>query len=476
MSAYTAGHNRQPTFEEVTTPIPTSPVRLMTPDTLHPNDSVSNVHTNYSTPPPVDPFRSVSPSAYSQSTHTPHPYFAVPINESRTPPPALPEYTRDPSPYAPGTRAAPFDYEDNDPYKHPAEAGPTSYFFNNPTNRLSGDWLSHSKHRKTLGLLGVLPWFHYRRSIEQQIEDRRRGIHRQKWPILSIIIGIAIIIITAFQIANNKNETGSVFASGSANPMGGPTAANLIHQGARFRPCMTETNLSVQLPSFRDPDNPTSETMPLYELCGFGMSSTEEPSQSFRFVLPIILHSGILHLCINLFALLVLGAYAERVLGSLAFIIVFGAAGIFGNILGGNFAQVTTPSVGASGAILGLIAVSLVDLLFHWKLERRPGLLLTIHIIELIIMFFIGYIPNLDNFAHIGGWLQGLLLSVFFIPVISPTKKHRIVTIILRLAALAGSIVLFIVLAKNFYTDDPSDGCTWCKHLSCFTNCDSSTV
>ena len=57
------------------------------------------------------------------------------------------------------------------------------------------------------------------------------------------------------------------------------------------------------------------------------------------------------HLVLNLLALIVLGAYAERVLGSIAFLIVFAASGIFGNILGGNFASTTTPSVGASGAI-----------------------------------------------------------------------------------------------------------------------------
>lgn len=301
----------------------------------------------------------------------------------------------------------------------------------------------------------MLPWFHYRRSVEQQVEDRRRGIYRQRWPVITVLIALAIIIVTALQIVDNKNNTGEAFAAGSANPMGGPTAANLIHQGARFRPCMTTTDLNVNWPSYKDSANPPRDTMSLYQLCGWSMTAAEEahPAQTFRLALPIFLHSGILHLCLNLLALLVLGTQAERILGSVAFVVVFGAAGVFGNILGGNFALYTTPSVGASGAVLGLIAVSLVDLLFHWRLERRPGLLLTVHIIELIIMFFIGYIPNLDNFAHIGGWLQGFLLSVLFIPVISGSRKHRVVTISLRVGALAASIVLFVVLARNFYTE-----------------------
>jgi hypothetical protein len=47
----------------------------------------------------------------------------------------------------------------------------------------------------------------------------------------------------------------------------------------------------------------------------------------------------------------------EREMGSIGFLITYMAAGIFGNVLGGNFALVGAPSVGASGAIFGTIAV-----------------------------------------------------------------------------------------------------------------------
>jgi membrane associated rhomboid family serine protease len=48
----------------------------------------------------------------------------------------------------------------------------------------------------------------------------------------------------------------------------------------------------------------------------------------------------------------------EREMGSISFFILYMAAGIFGNVLGGNFALVGIPSVGASGAIFGTVAVS----------------------------------------------------------------------------------------------------------------------
>ena len=43
------------------------------------------------------------------------------------------------------------------------------------------------------------------------------------------------------------------------------------------------------------------------------------------------------------------------------------------NVLGGNFSLVGVPSVGASGAIFGTVAVTWVDLFAHWKYHYRPG-------------------------------------------------------------------------------------------------------
>lgn len=63
---------------------------------------------------------------------------------------------------------------------------------------------------------------------------------------------------------------------------------------------------------------------------------------------------------------------------------------------------------------------------------------------------------------------MGLLCSILFLPIIHPTKRHKLITWALRLAALPLVIVLFVVLLKNFYTDDPSASCSWCRYLSCF--------
>ncbi len=98
-------------------------------------------------------------------------------------------------------------------------------------------------------------------------------------------------------------------------------------------------------------------------------------------------------------------------------------------------------------------------------------------IIELIIGIAIGFIPcewlsicfnqwyrlsmtmlDVDNFAHIGGLLMGLLVAMVLYPIISPSARHRTIVIALRLIAAPIAIVLFVVLVRNFYTSDPYAG------------------
>ena len=57
-----------------------------------------------------------------------------------------------------------------------------------------------------------------------------------------------------------------------------------------------------------------------------------------------------------------------------------------------------------------------------------------------------------------GGFLVGILVGTFFYPVISATRRHKLIMWIFRLAALPIAIVLFVVLTRNFYTSDPYAG------------------
>ncbi|KAL6310136.1 hypothetical protein BKA93DRAFT_814441 [Sparassis latifolia] len=302
--------------------------------------------------------------------------------------------------------------------------------------------------------------------LEQRIADKQRGVGIQKYPIVVWLLSIAMLGVLVYElVVNGKAQGTPVSFKPVVNPMLGPSEYALINLGARFPPCMKLVQgvpLTTQFPCLNDTANPPDRICPLENICGFGGFHDKAPDQSFRFVTPVFLHAGIVHYALNMLAQLTVSAQVEREMGSITFIVLYFAAGIFGNVLGGNFALVGAPSVGASGAIFGTTAVAWVDLLAHWKYQYRPVRKLMFMIVELIIGIGLGFIPS-----HLGGLLMGLLVGMVFYPIISATVRHRTIVWCFRVAAIPLAIVLFVVLIRNFYTSNPYAACSWCRYLSC---------
>lgn len=150
----------------------------------------------------------------------------------------------------------------------------------------------------------------------------------------------------------------------------------------------------------------------------------------WRFVAPVFLHGGVPHLLMNMYGLWILGPYVERLYGSAKFVvfwIVSGIAGVVASYLSvqpdlyasGIVAQfIFKPqdavSVGASGALFGLIGVLFVfgikyrhELPDGFKQAFGTGMLPTI-----LLNVFIGFIiPVIDNAAHLGGLFAGAVLA-----------------------------------------------------------------
>ncbi|KAL0071897.1 hypothetical protein AAF712_000820 [Marasmius tenuissimus] len=297
--------------------------------------------------------------------------------------------------------------------------------------------------------------------IEQRIEDKKRGIGRQKSPFVVWAFSAIMVALIIYELIVNWKAQGSPLSfKPVTNVMLGPSWSALINVGGRFPPCMKfvegakPTDLVPCLNATANP--PTRDTLcTIEEVCGHGGFDGKEPNQWWRFISPIFLHAGLIHIALNLFAQLTISAQIEREMGSGGFLITYMAAGIFGNVLGGNFSLVGSPSTGASGAIFGTLAVLWVDLFAHWKYHYRPVRKLIFMIIDLAVGIAIGFIPFVDNFAHLGGLFMGLLVGMIFYPIISETKTHKSVVWGLRVAAIPAAIVMFVVLIRNFYTSDP---------------------
>ena len=175
--------------------------------------------------------------------------------------------------------------------------------------------------------------------------------------------------------------------------------------------------------------------------------------QYWRFVTPIFLHANLLHVGLNMLNLAVLGVFLERLVGHIRFLLIYVTTGIV-SIIASFYFMPQEISVGASGAIFGLVGAYSVFVLMHRRAFRKggiPALLWLIIVIagNLSIGFFV---PNVDNYAHLGGLLSGCLLGWWFTPLYTLTQDNTLIDKHslsrrwpLALLTIAGTLILAII-------------------------------
>ncbi|MDV4149756.1 rhomboid family intramembrane serine protease [Clostridium sp. AL.422] len=131
--------------------------------------------------------------------------------------------------------------------------------------------------------------------------------------------------------------------------------------------------------------------------------------QFYRLLTAAFLHGGIVHILFNMSALNIIGRQVENVYGGKRFLIIYLLSALGGNVFSYLF-KPESISVGASGAVFGLLGAMLV---FGIKERKKIGKGYAKNILETIgLNVIIGItIPNIDNFAHIGGLLIGFVIA-----------------------------------------------------------------
>ncbi|HEU4870554.1 MAG TPA: rhomboid family intramembrane serine protease [Pyrinomonadaceae bacterium] len=193
-------------------------------------------------------------------------------------------------------------------------------------------------------------------------------------------------------------------------------------------------------------------------------------NQWWRFVTPMFVHIDILHLLMNMFSLLILGPFVEKLYGSAKFVVFWVATGIAGTVgsyltirpslahgVFGSFIFHATdvPSAGASGALFGLVGVLFVfgikyrrELPEGFKRVFGTGLLPII-----FINLFIGFIGRsfIGNSAHLAGLFSGAALALF-VDYRRPGVRASITTIwrVLQVVSLAIIVVAGYKVVRNF--------------------------
>jgi len=127
----------------------------------------------------------------------------------------------------------------------------------------------------------------------------------------------------------------------------------------------------------------------------------------YRLFTSIFLHVNILHLVFNMYVLWSLFLQTQSLFSLPGFFALYFISGIAGSIA--SFFANPNPSVGASGAIFGLIG----SVLFFALLQGNPDLIMNM-LVTVAINFFIGFqLKQVDNAAHLGGFVTGFAAAAF---------------------------------------------------------------
>lgn len=205
--------------------------------------------------------------------------------------------------------------------------------------------------------------------------------------------------------------------------------------------------------------------------------------QGWRLITCMWLHGGVFHLLANMLSLLVIGIRLEQEFGFVRIGLLYVISGLGGSLLSALFIQ-SNISVGASGALFGLLGGMLSELITNWTIYANKVAAMVTLVIIIAINLSVGILPHVDNFAHLGGFLSGFLLGFVFLirpqfgwvyqryapgySLTSAKPKFKTYQCILWILSLILVIVGFTVgLVMLLRGVDLNDHCSWCHYLSC---------
>jgi rhomboid protease GluP len=171
----------------------------------------------------------------------------------------------------------------------------------------------------------------------------------------------------------------------------------------------------------------------------------------WRLLSSCFIHIGVIHLLLNMYALVYIGLLLEPYLGRSRFLAAYLITGLLGSAAS-LFWNELTISAGASGAIFGLYGVFLAMLTTNLiEKTARKAMLTSIGVFVCYNLFY-GLKGGIDNAAHIGGLLSGLVVGYAYYPGLlkSRSTKWRYTTIsLLSLFAIACTTVIALNTAPG---------------------------
>jgi rhomboid protease GluP len=136
----------------------------------------------------------------------------------------------------------------------------------------------------------------------------------------------------------------------------------------------------------------------------------------WRYIASVFMHADFGHLLFNAFSVFVFAPPLERLLGPLRYAALFLFSGVMGNIFT-NFYEGTVFSVGASGAVYGVLGAYFYFMLFH-RHSMDVNSRRTLQTLIVIGVVYSVIVPQINVYAHLGGFIGGFVLNGLYTKVL----------------------------------------------------------
>ena len=142
----------------------------------------------------------------------------------------------------------------------------------------------------------------------------------------------------------------------------------------------------------------------------------------YQLLTSMFVHASIVHIAGNMIFLLVFGLRGEEMFSLPEYLLIYFAGGLTGNLLSliPFFLDPTIPSVGASGAIFAMFGAAII----HTR--RTVGQSIIGALIYAFFLLFLSAAPGVNNLAHIGGLVTGLVIGYVLGARRKPSTKYTV--------------------------------------------------
>jgi len=153
----------------------------------------------------------------------------------------------------------------------------------------------------------------------------------------------------------------------------------------------------------------------------------------WRLITAMFMHASVLHWAVNSWALYQIGTLYEVLFGSRRFMFIYFATGLVASIASAvHIGAMNGASVGASGAVFGVMGAFIFSIIRSPVYRHQPwtrGLIIQL-VFWIVVNVIIGFsVHFIDNVAHLGGLVSGLLLGLIPHRIPPPPPRESVIDV-----------------------------------------------